>query len=336
MLIAGQLLLFLIVSITLWAIATSRFGWAFYLELFSHFQIQYWVMVIGLLIGAVLLRQKTAMGAGLLCGTLLGAQLFTWYLPSAASLVPFKVSSSSSRALPKDARILRVLISNIHYSNAAPPALLSFVQKQDPDVAILMEVTSPAKGRLNALVANFPHRADPAPHAATVIYSKHPLKSSALADFGHQPPGGITLTRIVLPEQRSVQLVAAHLSSGTSLQRFFNRNHQLADMSQYVQQQDAEQPILLAGDFNLTAWSPYYRQLIHQTGLSSARKGFGVLPTWPNERSLFGLPKALSKFFAIPIDQCLFSVQLQATSARTAKVVGSDHKALIVDLVIPF
>ena len=64
---------------------------------------------------------------------------------------------------------------------------------------------------------------------------------------------------------------------------FESRNKVFRAASEYVQQQS--DPVLLIGDFNVTMWLPYYRKLVHKTGLRNTRKGFGTLPTWPANMS---------------------------------------------------
>jgi endonuclease/exonuclease/phosphatase family metal-dependent hydrolase len=71
-------------------------------------------------------------------------------------------------------------------------------------------------------------------------------------------------------------------------------------------------------------WSPYYSQLMRDSGLMNARKGFGVLPTWPSH-----VP-----FLKIPLDHCLVSADISAAHIRTAEAIGSDHLPLIVDLAV--
>ena len=74
-------------------------------------------------------------------------------------------------------------------------------------------------------------------------------------------------------------------------------------------------------------WSPYYSELVRESGLVDARKGFGVLPTWP-------APLKLS-LMMIPIDHCLVSSELQVAQIKTGPDIESDHLPLIVDLLVP-
>jgi endonuclease/exonuclease/phosphatase (EEP) superfamily protein YafD len=86
-------------------------------------------------------------------------------------------------------------------------------------------------------------------------------------------------------------------------------------------------PKILVGDLNTSLWSPYYAHLIRQTGLDNARRGFGLLPTWP---AYMPWP-----FLMIPIDHCLVSPDIGVIKMRTGRNIGSDHLPIVVDMVVP-
>ncbi|MGD1717475.1 endonuclease/exonuclease/phosphatase family protein [Dapis sp. BLCC M172] len=100
------------------------------------------------------------------------------------------------------------------------------------------------------------------------------------------------------------------------------RNKQLSEIASYVANQKIS--IVVTGDLNITMWSPYYKELISNSGLYNARKGFGMISTWP---SFFPL-------LSIPIDHCLVSQDIRVFKTKSGKNIGSDHLPLITDLVI--
>ena len=78
------------------------------------------------------------------------------------------------------------------------------------------------------------------------------------------------------------------------------------------------------GDLNTTSWSPFFSDLIEESGLRDSRKGFGIQTTWPD--GLFLL--------RIPIDHCLVSKDISVLDRRVGPSIGSDHFPVTVDLVL--
>jgi endonuclease/exonuclease/phosphatase (EEP) superfamily protein YafD len=85
---------------------------------------------------------------------------------------------------------------------------------------------------------------------------------------------------------------------------------------------DAERPVIVAGDFNTTPWSPYFQDLLAGAGLRNAAEGHGYIGTWP------------APFWPalIPIDHVLLKGPLAATAVRRGPAIGSDHYPIIADL----
>jgi endonuclease/exonuclease/phosphatase (EEP) superfamily protein YafD len=82
--------------------------------------------------------------------------------------------------------------------------------------------------------------------------------------------------------------------------------------------------VLVAGDFNLTPWSPHFTRFIEQTGLSDCALGHGLLATWPSQV----LP------VRIRIDHCFASRQWRVRNVDVGPKLGSDHLPMTVDLAL--
>jgi endonuclease/exonuclease/phosphatase (EEP) superfamily protein YafD len=122
-----------------------------------------------------------------------------------------------------------------------------------------------------------------------------------------------------------LSVVTVHPRPPLRPHHFRHRNVQLRDAASVVQALPA--PKILVGDLNTSLWSPYYAQVIRQTGLYNARQGFGLAPTWP---TFMPWP-----FLRIPIDHCLVSPDIRVLTMRTGRNIGSDHLPLIVELMVP-
>ena len=103
---------------------------------------------------------------------------------------------------------------------------------------------------------------------------------------------------------------------------FGARNVQLHSVIELVAQASGE--VLLLGDLNASVWGRHYRHFEDATGLRNARRGKGILPTWPTF-----MPPAM-----IPIDHVLVSSRIGIADIKTGPRIGSDHLPLIVTVVL--
>jgi endonuclease/exonuclease/phosphatase (EEP) superfamily protein YafD len=122
-----------------------------------------------------------------------------------------------------------------------------------------------------------------------------------------------------------VSLLTIHTRAPLRRGHFERRNKVLAASTVLVK--SLSSPKILAGDLNTTPWSPYYHCLVKETNLVDARKGFGLLTSWPTFLH-FG-------WLMIPIDHCLVSKDIRVIKAQTGERIGSDHLPLIIAMEIP-
>jgi endonuclease/exonuclease/phosphatase (EEP) superfamily protein YafD len=309
-----------ICATTLLGVLTSQYGWPIYLEIFSHFQVQYLIFALFLLCVLWLTHRKSLFMVGLLFCAILFIQVVPpWYLPP-------------RQLFPQGSANLRVFVANINTQNKSYEQVLSLVRKESPDLAIFIEVSDAWVAQLNSLGDFLPYsfgQANPY-NSGLVVFSRNPLINPSLEFFGKKGTASI-VANLEVNSQRFA-LMATHPLPPAKPSFFRSRNEQLAQVGDYLQ--TLTSPILLVGDLNLTMWSPYYKQLIQATGLESAREGFGILPTWPTSGTYSFLPAFLPLLFSIPIDHCLHSPELKTIDIRTGAPNGSDHRPLIVDLQI--
>ncbi|MBP0000197.1 MAG: endonuclease/exonuclease/phosphatase family protein [Cyanobacteria bacterium SID2] len=296
---------------------TSRYGWPIYLELGSHFQLQYFILSLVALVVLVFSRWQRFVWIGIFCSAVLAVQVLPWYLPPA-------------RFVPQPSSNLRVLVSNLHNHNRQFDRVLDFVRQEHPDFAVFIEVNHPWSEQLDTLRDILPYRfsSETFESRGVVIYGKQEPIDPQLKWFGNQQTASIVSQLEV--EGRRLSIVATHPLPPVKFWRFQSRNQHLDRLGEYVQ--TLTQTTLVLGDLNVTMWSPYYKQLIQRTGLKNARQGFGILPSWPTQNTFNKLPRQIAWLFSIPIDHCLLSPEIQVTNVRTGPDVGSDHRPLVVDL----
>ncbi|NJN03465.1 MAG: endonuclease/exonuclease/phosphatase family protein [Leptolyngbyaceae cyanobacterium RM1_1_2] len=196
-LVAG-LLLAAIAAITLFGLLTSRYGWKIYLEVFSHFQLQYCVICVVLLVLLGLTRRRLMSLLGLFCcSALLATQILPWYFP------PVWLS-------PRPQSDLRVLIANVNTQNQQFEQVLALTRQVQPDLALFMEVNDVWVSQLNTLQDILPFSsAEASPYNFGIaLYSRLALDSPEIVQFS--PDSTASITAAIEVAGRSLSLVAAH------------------------------------------------------------------------------------------------------------------------------
>lgn len=281
----------------------GRLGaWFFVFELFSHFAVQ----CIGAGLGLLYFVRKDrgalfAVGVSLL---IQGWQVAPWIAWNAAP-APAKEG-------------IRVMHANVLYANTAYPEVFRSLEEEDADVLFVAEVTPPF---YHAFRTRFRQRY---PYQYMVyaksrfhvlVGSRTPLKINHEAVTANRMLEATTVIR-----GKTVALVSVHPKTPIESSWFASRNKRLAGA--FAAASGRREPAILAGDFNVSVFSPVYQALVEQSDLQASRKGFGILPTYRN-----GYGPLM-----IPIDHILTNKGFRTTSFRTRDIPGSDHKAVIADL----
>ncbi|HEX8295956.1 MAG TPA: endonuclease/exonuclease/phosphatase family protein [Chthoniobacteraceae bacterium] len=281
-----------------------------FLELSSHFRLQYLVLSTVCLIILVIFRDWR-WSVAVLAGVVLNSALvLPWYFPDA------------SRAPASGDFPLRILLSNVLTSNQDAGPLLSLVRAEHPDVLVLEELDARWEQKVAELDVSFPHSRKIArpDNFGIGIWSRFPLSNVEVIESGFFRLPSIQ-AQIELDGHRFT-ILATHPPPPVTADGFAERNTQLANLARRAR--ESTLPLVLIGDLNVTMWSPFYTRLIRDSGLLDARKGHGVLATWPAH-----LP-----ILAIPLDHCLVSRSIRIKAIKRGGNIGSDHLPIIVDLAL--
>jgi endonuclease/exonuclease/phosphatase (EEP) superfamily protein YafD len=279
----------------------------FALQLFSHFRLQYFVISLLLMLVFAGLRNYVYGGALLLVCLVNASLVLPWHLDA-------KNSETGTD--------LTVLLANVLSSNTDYERLFGLLDAEEPDIVVLVEVSPDWLIELAALRSEYPYSYAEARHGnfGIALFSQLPITSAHHVD---SPPFGYaTINASLAAGEKSLHLVATHPMIPVSKRFYEARNEQLQSLPDLVRMPAGA--TLLIGDLNTGMWEPNYRALVKATGLRNARRGFGVLPTWPTF-----LPFAM-----IPIDHVLVSEEIGVKDARTGQRIGSDHLPLIVKLTL--
>ncbi len=282
-------------------------GISWYFGLMVHFKVQYLAVLCFCAIAVAITRRWPWFVVALFGICINGIAVYPWYAPDQSHL--------SASPNPE----LRVLFSNVHVLNQQPEKLIELVETEQPDVLILQEISSHWVRSFETDGLSFPNRhLVPRDDSFGIgIFSRIPIHMSEVIHFGKLYPSILAVVEI---GGERVTILALHPPPPVSEQAAAIRNEQLQAAASYFR--EIQTPKLIIGDLNTTMWSRNYTRFVRDSGLKNARRGFGILPTWPTY-----FPPMY-----IPIDHCLVSPDITVVDMRTGNDVGSDHLPLIVDL----
>lgn len=280
--------------------------WSWVFELLTHFRVQY-LLALVVAAGILLVRRRYVL-AGLAIPLVIANAIWVWPYARPA-VVPETEARSVSPALS-------LVALNLQYSNRAHARVRAYLEAAAADVIVLTELTPEWAAALAPLAARYPARMlRPAGGTRGMgIWSRLPLVADD-AETG----ASVVLVYLQSPQGR-LALYAVHLESPVGPQRARLRNAELGQLAQRLRAEAGGPPMLVAGDFNLTPYSPYFRGLIEDSPLARPRPAAIAGSTWPTQ-----FPLA-----AIPIDHALAGPGLEILAARRGAFVGSDHYPLEV------
>lgn len=287
--------------------------WAF--DLFSNFKIQYFAGC--LIILPACLAFKKYYQAGLMAFLALG--LFVeinivytkpWQMRPPAAEANFKIAQYNK------------FFFNRNYDDIG-------AWLRDPssnfDMVIVNEslpnTIEPLKAFADILPYQFPENPEQRFGDISVL-SKYPIEVTPLIMplYGRVHTG----SKIVVqkPGLQRVAVYAYHAQVPLGGKASTRRAGEMRMMAEFASQSSLPNTIMV-GDWNLTPWSPLFKDVVKTSGLNYQNYGLFPRATWPSF--------ALLPFLKIPIDHVLFSDSLTLTDIRRGPALGSDHHSLIAD-----
>jgi len=285
----------------------GRLWWIF--ELTSHFRLHLAPSLSALALVWALKRRWRMMA---ICGVAAAVN---------AVLVLILLWPVESPVATADPRI-RLVALNVHAANERSDLVLEFLRRADADVLLLMEVNERWLNALGSLRTNYPHviaesRED---NFGIALFSRLPLSNMAVVEFGKVEVPSITATIAV--GGQAIFLLGTHPLPPGSSENARLRNEQLKEIAARIRR--GALPAIVLGDLNCTPWSPYFSELLRDSGLKNTSQGRGLFGSWPA-----WLPCA-----RISLDHCLATPAIHVIHKRLGPLVGSDHLPLVIELQI--
>jgi endonuclease/exonuclease/phosphatase (EEP) superfamily protein YafD len=218
---------------------------------------------------------------------------------------------------------VRLLIANVLTTNTDHDRLLGLINETDPDIIGLVEVNHRWLDALAVLDDRYPFQlTDPrADNFGMALFSKLPLANGRTEQFAgagfNSIVGDVRVSSVTEP----ITIVLSHPPPPVRRAISQSRDEQLRALGQFIANQ--RNPVIVAGDFNATPWTPSFRDMVSKAELINARRGRGLVGTWPAN---------LPPFLRLPIDHVLVTPPLAIVGFATPGSIGSDHLPLVVDV----
>ena len=285
----------------------ARLSWM--LDLTTHFRIQY-LAVTGVLLVLLALRRRFAACAVLVAAGAVSAAPLLPYVP-----LPLGSETASAATAP-----LKVLTVNVSYLQFSARRLLEIVRELDPDVVVVQELTPHAERVLAQLDTAFPYyRKFPAEGPYGIgLWSRLTLESSEMFAVGRLP----AIEARLRGPTGAFTVFGVHLRAPTTSSRAAARNQELRELA--ARSSAVEGALVVAGDFNVTPYSPYFREWLEASGLTDSRRGRTLSVSWP----------ATLPWFGIPIDHVAVNDGFAILSHRRLPNFESDHYGVLVELAL--
>jgi len=297
----------LLLSLVIFFSLLKKLFWGF--DLLTHFYLQYAVL-LGLAIIVILLveKDKRRWRAFLLIPALYIVLL---------NIAPFFIPQNTADA---NSPTLKAISLNLYYHNPNTQAIADY--EATPE---MMQVLKTELGTI------YPHIQDSSRRGAfgIALLSKKPLDIAQTFNLRSQTArrAGQSIYTVV----DGVHIVGMHPLPPLNNYYSETRNNELTGLKSFVEgllRNDKDSPIILLGDFNASPWSWPLEKIIQDTPIQHASLGKGLWPTW----RIYGKGTIA---FGAPIDHILVSDNLSTHTYKTKLVTGSDHSAVIAELVLP-
>ena len=305
----------ILVSVVLVVIMGQLGSLFWFLELFSHFQVQYFI--VSSLVFLLFLYLRSYCWATV--------TLFICLIVF-SSIAPYVVSGGGA-LLAAEPPVLgskfRIMFYNTLVTNNDYDAIAREISLQNPDIVILAELTGVSYPEIKKRLSGYEfssYQGGMVPYFDLAYFSRVPVNESVhyLSSF-RIPTYDLGLSI----DGKSLRLIGVHTSAPLGSRESESRNGHLMKVASLVSASNTATVVL--GDLNITPWSPIFRGFIDVSGLREARLGIGVLPSWNS-----GFASAMR----IPIDHILTKGGPVVSNLWTGISAGSDHLPIIADLRI--
>ncbi len=236
----------------------------------------------------------------------------------------FYNQNDESNRLKNNEEWIKVFYSNIYYKNTDYKTLQQKIEKENPDIVVLVEFSDNHEDEMKEFFReNYPYmnrNSRSTMLAGDVVFSKIPLRNITETHLVEAWARNYSYMKIFSDKYEDwIDLYVIHTSAPVSYKNFEMRNAQIGKLlSDFLKHHTNWTPAMIIWDFNLSPWSYYYKQFTKHINMLNALS----LQTPNYTRSLHE-----QWIFRSHIDQLFISPEIKVSQINIENLTGSDHRS---------
>ena len=225
--------------------------------------------------------------------------------------------------MPKQDANKTLFSINAYKENENLSKLQDILQKTDPEIMLIMEMTEAHEKKLMKLLSKYPYRLQtPVRDGFSIcLLSKTVLEDTQITHHG--PSDTPLLHAKAVIDGKKYQIYSAHPKPALNKKWHEDRHQYFAEIRHTLAKNNSDDiPVIVMGDFNSVPWEKHFTKFLDECGLRSTIKDQGYKVTWPVYFPVLG----------IPMDHILISKGEKYNNVQVGPSVGSDHFPLSLNL----
>lgn len=219
---------------------------------------------------------------------------------------------------------ISVLVINVLLRNQNTQALKELVEREQPDLLLLVEYTAYWHNQTPQLLTDYPYQVVKTMENGfgIALFSKIPLINPTIEYLVDPKVPSIHAEAKITKQGRTINFIGTHPSPPVPWERGNTKQKDLEIFKISSIVQENKHPTIVAGDFNDANWSIALLTFKNASKLFDPRRGRGFYNTF----------HATNPLINYPIDHIYVSQHFLLTEFKRVKLKGSDHFGLIAGL----
>ena len=223
---------------------------------------------------------------------------------------------------------LTLLAYNVYGENPNQQPIVETIQNHFADVTVVVEYENEWEEALEVLDRSYRYSIKELRwHGFGIaLFSKFPIADSQVHMLANTKSDFPLVVAEIHAKNQKMIVVAGHFLSPLKAMKMEIRNQQIFEVSEIISDINKSKnlPVILVGDFNCVAWSPYLSDLMRECALRDARRGYPYQGTWPTDNLIL----------QIPIDNTFVSDKIHIHNRTVLPADNSDHFPVLTEFSI--